>query len=158
MTASTTRAQDFLTFSSEVTGFTQFELLGTGQSDAYLEAVLGVVGEAPVDALLLRWRSICSETRSGPDRDFALRREIFGDAWLGPLARNIIKVWYSATWCQLPTAWREAYGARPNDVTFVVSPGAYPEGLIWKAIDANPPGAKGPGWGTWASPPQIQDV
>ncbi|NNH33825.1 hypothetical protein C9413_32005, partial [Rhizobium sp. SEMIA 4085] len=40
----------------------------------------------------------------------------------------------------------------------VVSPDAYIEGLLWKAIGAHPAGAKGPGFGSWAFPPKIPDL
>jgi hypothetical protein len=36
-----------------------------------------------------------------------------------------------------------------------VNESAYTEGLLWVAIGANPPGAKAPGYGSWARPPQI---
>lgn len=156
MNTSSTLMADFLSFSSEVTAFTAFELVGTGQAEAYLEAVCSVVGEAPLLALTERWREVSSQTTAGSERDTLLRKQVFGDPWLGPIARNIVKMWYAATWYQLPTAWRESFGARPADVTFVVSATAYPEGLLWKAIGANPPGAKGPGYGTWADPPRIE--
>jgi len=36
-----------------------------------------------------------------------------------------------------------------------VSPASYTEGLLWPTIGANPPGAKAPGFGTWAYPPVL---
>jgi hypothetical protein len=92
-----------------------------------------------------------------PDRKGQLRREIFGNQMLGPIARNIIKLWYVGIWYQLPRVWAEAHGSRPADVTRTVSPEAYVEGLLWPAIGAHPPGAKAPGYGSWASPPEIPD-
>ncbi|HYO83919.1 MAG TPA: hypothetical protein VES20_21125, partial [Bryobacteraceae bacterium] len=41
------------------------------------------------------------------------------------------------------------------NVGFMVSAAAYTEGLLWPAIGANPPGAKGPGYGSWALPPRV---
>jgi hypothetical protein len=35
----------------------------------------------------------------------------------------------------------------------VVSGQAYIQGLIWDAAEAHPPGAKQPGYGSWAIPP-----
>ena len=52
--------------------------------------------------------------------------------------------------------WTESFGALENDVTFVVSPAAYTEGLLWRAIGARPHGAKAPGYGSWAAPPRIE--
>jgi hypothetical protein len=145
----------FLAFSAEVTAFRVFELQGTGQVEAYRNTVVDVVGHELLDELLDtydRVRAGAPETHTE-----ALRREIFGDEKLGPIARNIVKLWYVGTWYELPRAWNEAFGARPSNVTFVVS-GAYPEGLLWAAIGANPPGAKAPGYGSWAAPPQIPPV
>ena len=56
-------------------------------------------------------------------------------------------------WFQLPAEWRNVHGAWANDVTFVVSPQSYTEGLVWKAIHTHPPAAKQPGYGSWALPP-----
>lgn len=145
----------FLAFSAEITAFTTFELLGTGLVDDYLAAVIDVVGEATVEELLRAWDRVCE---SGAVTEENLRREIFGDEKLGPIARNIIKLWYIGTWYQLPYAWTQSFGAREKDVTFVVSPAAYVEGLLWPAIGSHPPGAKAPGYGSWANAPVIPDI
>lgn len=76
----------------------------------------------------------------GPPRplnpDILVRQRIFDDATLGPLARNLIQLWYLGQW-GFP----------------VISAQAYQEGLVWKAIGAHPQGAKQQGFGTWSSPP-----
>ncbi|WP_208245009.1 hypothetical protein WGT02_39105 (plasmid) [Rhizobium sp. T1470] len=151
------RLHNFLAFSTEVTAFTTFELWGTGQAEAYLVAGGTVLGAAVLDDLLATYKKILMETEGEPlsERKTRLRREIFGSEKLGPIARNIVKLWYVGTWYELPTAWTEAFGPALNDVTFVVSASAYIEGLMWKAIGAHPAGAKAPGYGSWASPPQI---
>jgi hypothetical protein len=145
----------FLAFSAEVTAFTTFELRGTGMADAYLAAVIDVVGEATVQQLLSAWDGV---RQSGPAMEEHLRREIFGDEKLGPIARNIVKLWYIGIWYQLPYTWTQSFGALENDVTFTVSPAAYTEGLLWPAIGAHPPGAKAPGYGSWATPPEIPAI
>ncbi|MBB5574791.1 hypothetical protein [Rhizobium paranaense] len=147
----------FLAFSTEVTAFGTFELWATGQVEAYLATVNGAIGDAILNELLSDYEKICLQTegQAASERKARLRREIFGSEKLGPVARNIIKLWYVGTWYGLPGAWCEAFGARPKDVTFVVSPAAYTEGLMWKAIGAHPAGAKAPGYGSWASPPRI---
>jgi hypothetical protein len=143
----------FLAFSSDVTAFNEFQLRGTGQSEAYLAAVVGVVGEELVDELLERHASL-----PGVVLEDGLRRVIFSDERLGPVARNIVKLWFVGTWYELPAAWRESFGALDADVTFMVSAMAYTEGLLWPTIGANPPGAKGPGYGSWAGPPRIPSI
>ena len=84
-----------------------------------------------------------------------MRDDIFNNDKLGPVARNIIKLWYTGTWFQLPNDWRKAFSESDKDTTFTVTAMSFTEGLLWKAIDANPSGAKAPGYGGWVLPPRI---
>jgi hypothetical protein len=155
--ASTDRRAEFLALSATLTGFSVFRLEGTGQTDAYFRTVCDVTGEPTVDALLAAHRRVADA--AGGDQaalDRGLRRGLLSDAKLGPVARNLVKLWYVGTWYELPAAWREAFGARARDGTFVVSPEAYTEGLLWPAVGANPAGAKPFGYGMWAKPPRIE--
>ena len=147
---------DFLALSVVLTGYSRVRLLGTGQAQLYFSTITDVVGEATVTELLQAFARV----RDGAGQDDAametlLRAEILSDEKIGPITRNVIKLWFVGVWYQLPPEWREAYGVRERDVTFVASPAAYTEGLLWPTIDANPSGAKGPGYGTWAFPPRI---
>lgn len=146
----------FLTFSAEMTAFPVFELRGTGLAEDYFNTVNRVVGAQVLDQLLAAYASI--GITSQPLRDHRLRQRIFGDDKLGPVARNIIKLWYIGIWEPLPTEWTEAYGPLENNDGFTVTAAAYTEGLLWPAIDANPPGAKAPGYASWVSPPRITVV
>ncbi len=150
--------QSFLKLSSTLTGFNEFQLTGTGQAEAFLATAREVVGGGPVDELLRRYDRISADAGDDVERlHRSLRADILSDELLGPIARNLIKLWFVGTWYQLPSAWRDAFGTSERDVTFVVSPASYTEGLLWPAIGANPPGAKGPGYATWADPPRIPD-
>jgi len=149
----TGRLDRFLEFSALATAFTVFELRGTGVSADYLAAVDRVVGTAVTDQLLDAYDRAKAE--NGTATEDLCRREILSDPLLGPVARNIVKMWYVGTWYALPASWVEAFGARPDDVTFTVSATAYTEGLLWPAIGANPPGAKPPGFAAWVGPPRI---
>jgi hypothetical protein len=150
------RLDRFLAFSSAATAFTVFDLYGTGMAADYLAVVDRVVGAAVTDQLLDAHDRVTAAAGSTPvSTDDLIRREILSDPTLGPVARNIVKMWYVGTWYALPAAWTEANGARPADTTFTVSATAYVEGLLWPAIGANPPGAKPPGFGTWVGPPRI---
>ncbi|MGO9961670.1 MAG: hypothetical protein ACLP50_37810 [Solirubrobacteraceae bacterium] len=153
------RLERFLAFSAQVTAFTEFDLQGTGQAEPYLSAVENVVGEGLVSELLEAYGRVQADAQPDPSRlDNLLRRDIFSDPKLGPVARNIVKLWYVGIWYELPREWTEAFGAREQNFTFMVSADAYTEGLLWPAIGANPPGAKAPGYGSWAAPPQIPGV
>jgi uncharacterized protein YjbI with pentapeptide repeats len=54
-------------------------------------------------------------------------------------AQRLIRLWYTGLW----------------DNT-LVDPQAYREGLLWRAIETNPPGSRPPGYGTWALEPSLR--
>ncbi|MDC9812078.1 hypothetical protein [Rhizobium binxianense] len=147
------RFEAFLGLSGELTAFSHFDLLGTGLADRYLATLDKVVGGEIVDALLAAFSAL--PPAEGEARIQAVRTTILGNELLGEVARALIKLWYSGTWFELSSAWTERFGPRAANITFVVSPDAYVEGLLWKAIGAHPAGAKGPGFGSWAFPPKI---
>jgi hypothetical protein len=152
----TTRLERFLAFSADATAFSRFELQGTGQAQEYLDTVVRIVGATIVDRLLdLHASAVAAAAGDVATREDLLRRDVLSDPRLGPVARNIVKMWFVGIWYELPREWTEAFGARTGDVTFMVSGTAYTEGLLWPAIGANPPGAKAPGYGSWAFPPHI---
>ena len=146
----TSRLDDFLAFSVEMTCFTRFELTGTGQAEVYAQTARAAAGDA-FDELLDRYRAL----PEGRERVVALRRTILGDEWVGAVARAIVKMWYIGIWYELPRGWTEKFGARGRNTSFMVTPAAYAEGLLWTAIGAHPPGAKAPGYGSWTAPPNI---
>lgn len=159
MTTNQSDLKAFLSFSTVLTDFTEFQLQGTGQAELYYTTVTGIVGEQTMSELLQAYRSIQDKALDDPDLFHKrLRADILSDAKLGPIARNIIKLWYVGTWYQLPQAWRESFGVKDNDKDFIPSPTSYVEGLLWPAIGAHPPGAKAPGYGTWSAPPQIPKI
>ena len=129
----------FVELSAALTGFRGAELIGTGQARAHLDLVLSVAGE-DLGARLLA---------AGPD-DVP---ELLADPDLGPLARNVIVLWYLGQWDQMPRAWRERHGAAPADESRVASAAAYRAGLVWPAIGTHAMGANAPGFGSWAAPP-----
>ncbi|MBW9065004.1 hypothetical protein JNB71_17010 [Rhizobium herbae] len=147
------RFEAFLGLSVELTAFSRFDLLGTGLAERYLATLDKVVGVEITDTLLAAF--VALPPAEGEARIKAVRTTILGNELLGDVARALIKLWYSGTWFELPLAWMERFGSRPADTTFVVSPDAYVEGLLWKAIGAHPAGAKAPGFGSWAFPPKI---
>ena len=147
------RFEAFLGLSVELTAFSRFDLLGTGLAERYLTTLDKVVGGEITDTLLAAF--VALPPAEGEARIQAVRTTILGNELLGDVARALIKLWYSGTWFELSCGWTERFGPRPADTTFVVSPDAYVEGLLWKAIGAHPAGAKAPGFGSWAFPPKI---
>lgn len=146
----------FLDLSATLTGYSRFRLTGTGQAEAYLATVHSAVGQAILTELL----TTSSEVHdAGPEAlDRGIRARILGDEKLGPVARHVIKMWFVGTWYQLPQEWRDRHATGSPDVTHVVAPASYVEGLLWPTIGANPPGAKGQGFGTWADPPRVNQA
>ncbi len=144
----------FLRLSVDLTGYSSADLLGTGLVETYYNEVRDIVGGRIFGRLLLTWEEIESEDAAGTRIIDEVRKRILDNAMLGPIARNIITMWYVGNWNQLPRVWRQKYGAQAKDLTRVISARAFREGLVWDAIGAHPPTAKSPGFGTWASTPK----
>ena len=169
---------DFMALSVDLTAFGETDLLGTGLAHRYLAKVRAACGDEITVALLDAHRAARADASRGQDDgvagrrdgtrpasapldpvrlDRALRHRLFSDERLGPVARNVVKLWYAGMWYGLPAEWTDRYGARAAAETSTVTPASYQEGLLWPAIGANPPGAKAPGYGTWAQPPRIEE-
>jgi hypothetical protein len=130
----------FLNFSETATGFSRSDLKSTGQDAAYFATAQRVLGRDAFAEFL--------QASHGSDM-----QTLLSSPKLGPIARNLIKLWYTATWERLPSEWQDAYGGTSKNTAFIVSADAYTTGLLWPAIGANPPGANAPGFGTWSNPP-----
>jgi hypothetical protein len=155
--------KEFLLLSVDLTAFQEPDLLGTGLAHQYLAKVRATCGDKVVSALLDAHRAARADAggdAGSHDRallDRALRHRIFSDDRLGPVARNVIKLWYAGMWYALPPEWIDSYGAHTAAETSTVTAASYQEGLLWRAIGANPPGAKALGYGSWAQPPRIEE-
>ena len=142
----------FAALSADLTGFDATHLVGTGNAEAFHDLMVARCGAPNVAALLEAWRC---HVAGAQDRDRALRLHVLGDGRLGPMARNLLRLWYSGTWRQMPADWRAAFAPGLADGDIVPSRTAYTEGLLWPAIGANPPGAKPFGYAMWARPPRV---
>ena len=111
----------FLLLSVQLCGISSFDLRGTGYARRYFETVEGIVGRGLLHRLLQAFAAL----PVAPARA-ALQAAILNHPEFGPVTRNIMKLWYTATWFQLPSTWRENFGAHPKDRTFVPYPYAYP--------------------------------
>ena len=122
-------------------------------ADAYLSTMDDVLPEGVLDDLLGAFERL----PDGEEREDSVARDICSDPTLGPVARNLILLWYCGTWAALPEDWRNAHGASPFDTDRVVSAEAYQAGLQWVAAGAHPMGARPPGFGAWALAPEAAD-
>lgn len=117
----------FLELSSRLTGFDRASLLGTGMAERYHDVVLQGLGAAGFEGLL------GSNEEAAPTVLAAAEPHPFTPA------QQLIQLWYLGLWDGE-----------------LVDAQAYREGLLWKAIDANPPGSRPPGYGTWALEPPLR--
>jgi hypothetical protein len=140
----------FLRLSVILTGFEEHVLLGTGMLQAYYDELLLIIGAREAGSLL----GALGQVPDSDDTQF--QKVILCSARYGPVARNVLTMWYLGTWTQLPREWRAAYGATAYDTDHVVSAAAYREGLVWPAAGTHPMSAKQPGFGTWAQPPALE--
>lgn len=150
-----TPREQFLDLSVALTGFTAVELQGTGLVDTYYGLIPSIVGDELFGAFMTRW--LYTDERGAGDEELLhdlIRVQILEDPDFGPLARNLAAVWYTGQWNQLPADWRNRHGAWANDQTCIISPAAFAEGLVWKAMGTHPQAAKQPGYGSWALPPK----
>ena len=155
------RIEDFYSLSVPLTGFTETELKGTGAAETYFNQLSEAVGDSVLTTLNRRWLVV--QKAAGGDSDklkSGLRKEILSDPMLGPVTRNILKMWYIATWYPLPNEWMERYvHSQSSGGPKILSPQVYKEGLVWKAIGRHPMGAKWPGFGSWEVKPDfLKDV
>jgi hypothetical protein len=90
--------------------------------------------------------------RKGAGDEVALNAMIAADLFplscYGGLAQYIIFMWYTGQWEPTVTAQDVNLEQVRN-----ISPEAYVQGLVWAAADTHPPGAKQPGYASWAAPP-----
>ncbi len=139
----------FYDLSVALTDYHGITLRGTGVGETYYEVVTTIVGQAIVDDLLKTYQLIHSESQKSKHPEAAkerlIRNEILSNERLGPVARNVIKMWYLSIWYQLPIDWRQKYGnpsqashQKYTDVDFVVSRDTYIQGLIWPTVGSHP--------------------
>jgi hypothetical protein len=145
--------ENFLVLSVQLCGISSFDLMGTGYARHYFETVEGIIGTDLLHRLLETFAALPAAPAHKE-----LRAAILNHPEFGPIARNIIKLWYTATWFQLPPTWRENFGSPPNDRTFVPYPYAYPESLLGPAVGAHPAGAKPTGHQSWTLPPECLPI
>lgn len=139
--------EQFLLLSVDLTGFEKVDLLGTGMAQVYYQQVVSVIGETLAAELWAISASLAG--LSDNELEKAIRNELMASFKFGPVARNIIQLWYWGSWIELPQDWRSRYGTSPQDVTGFTGAAGYQEGLIWKVMDVHPQGAKQPGFGSW---------
>ena len=136
--------ESFVAMSVALTGFSEAELASTGSLRAFFDELALIVG-----------RSIRSDFLAAAVTDPG---SMLADARWQPVAQNLIRMWYVGQWQCLPPSWAhdnfdaaalKDYDPFGRDANRVISAAAFREGLVWRAIGTNPPGAKQPGFASW---------
>ena len=84
--------ESFLALSTSLTGFDRVDLLGTGLAQEYYEQVVNAIGPTISQEL---WAVVQKlPARPGNALETALRQEVLSSPKFGPIARNIIQLWY----------------------------------------------------------------
>ncbi len=162
------RLNDFYQLSAIFTDYNVAQLTGTGVGEEYNQTLSRWVRQDVLDDLYNTFNAL--ETNNDGDVcQQQLRQNILASAKLGPIARNIIKMWYLSIWYQMADDWTMAYGvpaysapvigvelAKPED--YIISNNAYIQGLVWPLMGSHPMGAKQPGYGTWSDAPDTTSI
>jgi hypothetical protein len=157
MPASVDSYRLFLSLSAELTGFDRVNLEATGLARFYFHKLAELVGAEATTALETAWHQVEQCSHEKPEQRSALTRSlILDDQHCGPVARNLLILWYLGQWDPLPSWWYAEYGHQPPPESLpciIFKPECYTEGLVWPAAGAHPPGAKPFGYAVWTQPP-----
>ncbi|MFI0484404.1 hypothetical protein [Actinomadura sp. 9N215] len=138
----------FVEISEVLTGFSRYDLRGTGMAELYLDTVRRQIGASHYDALL----AILAESPV-TDPDWQAHPALL------EAARAIVYLWYTGAWPRMAPAAHAALRRQMANEEFVVSSSAYTEGLVWRTFHGHPAGAKPPGYGTWSmAPPPVPPI
>jgi hypothetical protein len=127
----------FLEVSALLTGFSKTELRATGMQESYYNTILKNVDKEDIDYFFLDVHVLLNDkTYNEKTIEDVLASKFMADSSYNGLAKSIIILWYTGNW--------------GNEV---ISSASYIQGLMWNAAHTHPPGAKQPGYGSWAERP-----
>ncbi|WP_343694362.1 hypothetical protein [Flavobacterium sp.] len=127
----------FLEISAILTGFTKTELKATGMLESYYNTIQKNTDKQDIDYFFVDVYALLNDKSYKPEQiEDILASQYLADSAYNGLAKNIIILWYTGNW-----------GSE------VISSASYIQGLMWNAAHTHPPGAKQPGYGSWAELP-----
>lgn len=131
----------FISISEALTGFSANELQSTGLTKAYYTHILEALEAASFVDFLNISKSILDSSSSEEQLKDAIASQIIAIPPMNDMSTKIMTLWYLGTW----------EGAYVNDLS-------YKEGLVWNVMSSHPPGAKQPGFKSWAIQPINNNV
>ncbi|ACT06944.1 conserved hypothetical protein [Dickeya chrysanthemi Ech1591] len=135
---------DFLTLSALLTGFSRFELTGTGLAHEYF-AWLQHAAAIPFKQLR---HDFLAQPNDETVRLDWLQTTVLTSPSLGPVARSLLRLWYTGQWFPI---------SQPSDDNAdFLSHAAWREALIWQAIHAHPQATRQQEFGAWSEPPMAE--
>jgi hypothetical protein len=149
--------QQFAALSEVLTGYGQETILPKldtqQQAEEYLKTLYspGLVPVASLKLLTDTWNNIATMPKT--DQEQQVKTQIMANTELGPIAKNIIYMWFLGIWYDLTVP----PGTFPNK-DFVVSSKAYKNGLVWNTMGAHPMGYSEGVFGYWSTPPVIPSI
>ena len=156
-----TKRAIFLGISAELTGYSETDLEGTGNVDAYHALVAQQIGAAIGDMFYAAADGVL-QAKDAAARADAMRIDVLASPTVWPLCQWIVMLWYLGSWTSPPTSWYAGAGSKaPDGVTpgnpVTLAAQAYTEQLAYRAAGAHPPGANPTGYGSWALDPVFGD-
>ena len=127
----------FLELSALLTGERS---LSAATAARHLATLSDALGAKAMAQLLERFRQI---SRSGGDLEKKVRDQLFGDAALGPVIRQVTLLWFTGLI------------AKGNAAPALASAQDYFEARMWSAIGSHPPAFSDGYYGHWRNPPDA---
>lgn len=136
----------FLQISAWLTGFEEVELQGTGMVDTYFKKACDENTAENVGYFFAEVAFILTSTEDQPEQTTALiQSRLMPNSSYNNMAKQITLMWYTGQWFADPAG-------NPQD-SVQINAQSYVQGLMWTAAQTHPPGAKQPGYGSWAEQP-----
>ncbi len=133
----------FLRISTYLTGFNEVELQGTGMVQTYYDVVQKKMGQETLTCFYEAIDGIFQQNKTEAQINEAIAAQLIPDAAYNGLAKKMITMWYEGNWIEDAATFNAE----------VISAESYIQGLMWEAAETHPPGAKQPGFGSWAQLP-----
>ncbi len=148
----------FHSLSAELTGYSTFDLEGTGLVDQYHKLLLDVLGPQLSQELATILENILPHPPGSEQRKNEITGLLKPPSLFWPVMTALITLWYLGTWNQLSDSWYATQGlpipgGSDAGRTRVPSSAAYAGALAYPAAYAHVPDANPPGFGSWSLPP-----